>query len=63
MSRTSPGAPSSDGAGVTGEAERYECPLCDHAEPAETDVYSHLMVSHRKSTLSDALLDARNARE
>jgi len=33
------------------------CPLCGFAAPAESDVYRHLQVSHRKSTIARAVLD------
>ncbi|MFC6974762.1 hypothetical protein ACFQL1_08850 [Halomicroarcula sp. GCM10025709] len=34
------------------------CPLCDRGEYGEQDLYVHLQVNHRKSTLSEALVDA-----
>lgn len=35
----------------------YPCPLCDCAARTTDDLYSHLVVSHRKSRLARALLD------
>ncbi|MFC7074860.1 hypothetical protein [Haloarcula halophila] len=39
-------------------AATTRCPLCDHDGDAETDIYVHLQVSHRKSVLSEALIEA-----
>lgn len=35
----------------------YACPLCDRTEDDHDEVYSHLMINHRKSALSTALLE------
>jgi len=34
------------------------CPLCDRDGDANADLYVHLQVSHRKSVLSEALIEA-----
>ena len=48
---------------VTDPAERdHDCPLCDHAADTPTDVYSHLMVRHRKSAVSRALIETTTVR-
>lgn len=39
----------------------HECPLCNCGSDSEDDIYYHLLVSHRKSTLADALLDRVNS--
>ena len=39
----------------------HECPLCNCGSNSEDDIYRHLLVSHRKSTLADALLDRVNS--
>lgn len=36
----------------------HQCPLCEGLAESRDDLYCHLMVSHRKSALSDALLCA-----
>ncbi|MBX0322789.1 hypothetical protein EGH21_07070 [Halomicroarcula sp. F13] len=36
----------------------YACPLCEHRSETATDVYVHLQVSHRKSEISEALIEA-----
>lgn len=36
----------------------YACPLCDHSGETATDIYVHLQVSHRKSEISEALIEA-----
>lgn len=44
----------------TGESElhlEFECPLCELTTDTQTDVYRHLMVSHRKSAVSRALIE------
>jgi hypothetical protein len=63
MSQTTPDATRAEAAADGDESDPHDCPLCDHADVTEADVYSHLMVTHRKSTLSEALLDARTDRE
>lgn len=35
---------------------RYDCPVCEFASDEHDEVYVHLMASHRKSTISAALL-------
>jgi|GEM_PF-1339834 len=35
----------------------YGCPLCNCGADSEDDIYCHLLVSHRKSALADALLE------
>ena len=41
----------------------YGCPLCNCGADSENDIYCHLLVSHRKSTLVDALLERVNSDE
>lgn len=41
----------------TATSQRYACPLCNCGADSEDDIYCHLLVSHRKSALADALLD------
>lgn len=36
---------------------RFRCPVCDGRAGTEADVYRHLLIEHRKSGLSEALLD------
>ncbi|WP_276273541.1 hypothetical protein [Haloarcula litorea] len=36
----------------------HVCPLCTHAEEEQRDLYVHLQVTHRKSELSEALIEA-----
>ncbi|MBX0295617.1 hypothetical protein [Haloarcula nitratireducens] len=38
--------------------ETHACPLCGHELAAANDVYVHLQVSHRKSEISEALIEA-----
>lgn len=38
-----------------------DCPLCSLRADSQTDIYTHLLVSHRKSAISRALLDAHRA--
>jgi hypothetical protein len=47
------GAP--DGGGKRDQG-RFDCPVCEFASDEYDDVYVHLMTSHRKSTVSAALL-------
>ncbi|WP_200830839.1 hypothetical protein [Haloarcula mannanilytica] len=35
----------------------YGCPLCNCGADSKDDIYCHLLVSHRKSALADALLE------
>ncbi|WP_424017250.1 hypothetical protein ACOZ4N_15390 [Halorientalis pallida] len=35
---------------------RFRCPVCDGRAGSEADVYRHLLIEHRKSGLSEALL-------
>ncbi|RXK50558.1 hypothetical protein [Halorientalis pallida] len=41
---------------------RFRCPICDGRAGSEADVYRHLLIEHRKSGLSDALLDRAEIR-
>lgn len=41
----------------TDTAYEYPCPLCECAARTPDDLQSHLLVSHRKSQLAEALLD------
>lgn len=44
---------------ATARAEKtHDCPLCGHELAAANDVYVHLQVSHRKSEISEALIQA-----
>lgn len=36
------------------------CPLCPLTTDSETDVYRHLLISHRKHTLATALLEGND---
>lgn len=38
-----------------------ECPLCGEETDDPKGVYSHLMTHHRKSALSQKLLETKNA--
>jgi hypothetical protein len=40
----------------------YECPLCDLTSTERNEIYAHLMTSHRKSAISDALLKTTGMR-
>ncbi len=35
-----------------------KCPVCDEARNTSTRLYQHLQVSHRKSAVAKALIDA-----
>ena len=37
------------------------CPLCTFSSETETDVYTHVLTSHRKSAIADALLEDQPA--
>ncbi len=39
------------------KSHTYGCPLCNCGADSEDDIYCHLLVSHRKSALVDALLE------
>ncbi|GAA3859257.1 hypothetical protein GCM10022627_04140 [Haloarcula argentinensis] len=39
------------------KSDTYGCPLCNCGADSEEDIYCHLLVSHRKSALVDALLE------
>ena len=41
----------------TAKSHAYGCPLCNCGADSEDDIYCHLLVSHRKSTLAGALLE------
>jgi len=41
----------------TATSQRYACPLCNCGADSEDDIYCHLLVTHRKSALADALLE------
>jgi hypothetical protein len=43
-------------------ALRFRCPVCDGRAGSEADVYRHLLIEHRKSGLSEALLDRAEIR-
>jgi len=49
----------------TGSENRPEqttdCPLCSLRADSQTDIYTHLLVSHRKSDVAQALLDSNRA--
>ena len=36
---------------------QYECPVCGTSKDDETEIYSHLMTRHRKSKISQHLLE------
>ncbi|ELZ20490.1 hypothetical protein C477_06636 [Haloterrigena salina JCM 13891] len=38
------------------------CPICAFTPDAETDVYTHVLTSHRKQAIAEALLERRPAR-
>ncbi|QRV13517.1 hypothetical protein [Haloterrigena salifodinae] len=35
------------------------CPLCAFVGESETDVYTHVLTSHRKQAIAEALLERR----
>lgn len=35
----------------------HSCPLCNCTASSRDDIYCHLLVSHRKSTIAEALLE------
>ena len=39
-------------------ATTYTCPLCETTASSETDIYVHLQISHRKSRVCNALVEA-----
>lgn len=39
------------------EADRTSCPICEFASADYNDVYGHLMTAHRKSTISELVLE------
>ena len=39
------------------------CPLCDRGEYGAQDLYVHLQVNHRKSTICEALVEATESEE
>ncbi|EMA00636.1 hypothetical protein C437_17587 [Haloarcula vallismortis ATCC 29715] len=39
------------------KSDTYGCPLCNCGADSEDDIYCHLLVSHRKSALANALLE------
>lgn len=41
----------------TAASQKYACPLCNCGADSKDDIYCHLLVSHRKSTLAGALLE------
>lgn len=51
-----PGAKGSS-AVQNGETDCRSCPVCEFAGAEYNDVYGHLMTAHRKSTLSELLLE------
>lgn len=44
-----------------GMSNHTKCPLCGEEEDDPKAVYSHLMTHHRKSTLSQKLLESKEA--
>jgi len=56
-------ATASEGATERRLGETTSCPLCSLDTAAETDIYSHLLVSHRKSAIASALLEATDETE
>lgn len=36
----------------------HECPLCETSKDTATEIYSHLMTHHRKSTISRRLIES-----
>lgn len=40
----------------------YECPLCGLESSELNDIYTHLMTNHRKSAISNALLEETGVR-
>jgi hypothetical protein len=55
------GSDSADGSTVApdGETDLRSCPVCEFASAEYNDVYGHLMTAHRKSTISELLLETR----
>jgi hypothetical protein len=43
--------------------DTVSCPLCSLDTATQTDIYSHLLVSHRKIAIASALLEASEASE
>lgn len=41
----------------------YTCPLCGETAPSRNDVYVHLQLNHRKSSICDALVEATEPEE
>jgi hypothetical protein len=56
-------ATASEGATERRPDETTSCPLCSLDTATETDIYSHLLVSHRKSAIASALLEATETTE
>lgn len=56
-------ATASEGATESRTDETVSCPLCSLDTATQTDIYTHLLVSHRKSAITSALLEASEASE
>ncbi|MFB6222270.1 MAG: hypothetical protein ABEH86_01180 [Haloarcula sp.] len=41
----------------------HNCPLCNCTAGSRDDIYCHLLVSHRKSAITDALLDGTECKQ
>ncbi|MDJ1433159.1 hypothetical protein [Halostagnicola sp. A-GB9-2] len=52
---SSPGPNTGSKSRQEGQSE-YSCPVCAFDDETRTDVYEHLLSSHRKSTITSALL-------
>ncbi len=55
-------ASSSQSGSESRSKQPIDCPLCSHRADSQTDVYTHLLVSHRKSAIARELLDSNRAR-
>ncbi|ELY41793.1 hypothetical protein [Natronorubrum tibetense] len=53
--------PSTTASRSTPVDETTACPLCAYTADSRKDVYTHLLTGHRKSAISDLLLESRSA--